>query len=92
MWLTIIRASCIKWVMRTHSKIVQEVGVSKIREVLSGRGLVVSDPTVRSWTRRPDADGNIPSAYWSALADSRFTTLEELATHAETRARTAEAA
>jgi len=78
--------------MRTHTKIIQDAKVSKVRAILAERGFAVSDPTVRSWTRRPDADGNIPSPYWNALADADVTSLEELAAHAEVRARVAEAA
>lgn len=73
--------------MRTHSQIVHDAGVAKIREVLSARGLKVSDPTVRSWARRPADVGSIPSSYWNALADAKVSTLKELAAHAEAAAR-----
>lgn len=92
MRLTGIRASCIKTSMRTHTKIIQDTKVTKVRAILRERGFVISDPTARSWTRRPDPDGNIPSPYWNALAEAGVTTLEELAAHAEIRARVAEAA
>lgn len=92
MWLTDFRASCIKSDMRTHTTIIQDAKVARIRAILGERGFVVADPTVRSWTRRPDDDGNIPSPYWNALAEAGVTTLEELAAHAEARARASEAA
>ena len=69
-------------VMRTHSQIVLETGVTKIREALGVRGIVLTDPTVRSWSRRPDAMGSIPAPYWNALADAGISTLQELAEHA----------
>lgn len=78
--------------MRTHTTIIKEAKVAKVRAILDERGFAVSDPTVRSWMRRPDKHGNIPSPYWSALADAGVTTLEELASHAEARARVVEAA
>lgn len=78
--------------MRTHAQIIREVGVGTIRAKLADRGLRVTDPGVRSWMRRPDADGSIPPAYWSALAEARVATLKELAAHADSRASRAEAA
>lgn len=64
---------------RTHSQIVQDAGVSPLREMLASRGIVVADPTVRSWSRRNDGAGSIPAEYWQPLADLGVTTLEELA-------------
>lgn len=60
---------------RTHSQIVRDAGVTPLREQLGSIGIVVADPTVRSWERR---DG-IPAEYWQPLADLGLATLEELA-------------
>lgn len=64
---------------RTHSQIVQDVGVTALREKLATLGILVSDPTVRSWPRRGDGAGSIPAEYWQPLADLGVATLEELA-------------
>lgn len=68
--------------MRTHSQIVLETGVTKVREALGARGISLTDPTVRSWARRPDASGSIPAPYWNAIVDAGISTLQELAAHA----------
>lgn len=59
--------------MRTHADIVAEIGPDKLADL---RG--VSIHTARSWAFR---DG-IPAEHWSALADEKLATLEELATAA----------
>lgn len=79
--------------MRTHAQIIKDAGRGKLRAVLAREGFPVAEPTIRSWERRPDDGGSIPSSYWSALAKSRVATLSELAAHAATRgvrAKTAE--
>lgn len=69
--------------MRTHSKIIQDATVARVRSVLRDANLPVSEATVRSWMRRPTKDGSIPGAYWKALAAARVATLTELATWAD---------
>lgn len=78
--------------MRTHAQIVHDATVPALRRALADRGLDVPDPTVRSWTRRPDARGSIPATYWNALADAKVATLEELAAHASNMGTRGEAA
>lgn len=78
--------------MRTHAQIVHDATVPALRRALADRGLAVPDPTVRSWTRRPDEHGSIPATYWAALAEAKITTLEELAAHAQTTGARGEAA
>lgn len=68
--------------MRTHSKIIQDASVAKIRAILAQANLPVSEATVRSWMRRPNKDGSIPGSYWKPLAAARVATLTELATWA----------
>lgn len=64
---------------RSHSQIVRDTGVTALREKLATVGIIVSDPTVRSWGRRNDGEGSIPAEYWQALSDLEVATLEELA-------------
>lgn len=64
---------------RTHSQIIQDVGVSPLREKLREKGIDLPDATVRAWPRRDDGAGSIPAEYWQVLADLGVSTLEELA-------------
>lgn len=72
-------ARCGIMLMRTHSQIIQDVGVTPLREKLRGAGIDLPDATVRAWPRRDQGSGSIPSEYWQALSDLGVTTLEELA-------------
>ena len=72
--------------MRSHAKIIKDVGgISLLRQKLAAVGVSVDDPTVRSWQRRPDAEGSIPAAYWAAFVSANITTLPELAAAAAAR-------
>jgi len=76
---------------RTHSQIIQEVGVTPLREKLRERGIELPDATVRAWPRRDNGMGSIPAEYWPFLAEMGVTTLEELA-NAKAASRFGEAA
>lgn len=66
--------------MRTHSQIIADAGgVTPVRKKLLERGLVVSDPTLRSWASRPKDEGTIPPEFWAVFVELGFAeSLEEL--------------
>jgi hypothetical protein len=72
--------------MRNHRSIIAGAGgVTPLRKALATLGVVVEDPTVRSWERRGDGEGSIPPEYWPSLVRLGFATLEELSVAAEAR-------
>lgn len=63
--------------MRTHSEIIEAAKVGEIIRQMATLGMVLKDPTVRSWMS-PERNG-IPSEYWLAFVSFGFATMDELA-------------
>jgi len=66
--------------MRSHSEIIKEATVAKIKATLAGLGFEIARVTVQQWATR----SSIPAPYWRAISNAGLATLDELATAAAT--------
>lgn len=67
---------------RSHAETVRETGAVAVHSHLQGRGFPgLTIGSVHAWAARD----SIPGEYWKALAEGGFSTLEELASYAESR-------
>lgn len=64
--------------MRSHQKIVQDFGASKLGRALVDAGVELRPSSPQRWADR----NSIPSEYWAVIVTLGATTLEELATSA----------
>ena len=68
--------------MRSHKKVLQDGGQSTVFRFLRTRGFKIAGcSVVTTWA----SSDSIPGPYWKALAEGGFSTLEELASYAESR-------
>lgn len=71
--------------MRTHQKIVQDHGATRLARELAAQGIEVHPSTPQRWAER----NSIPGEYWQALVDLGVSSLDELATAADPRSQDA---
>lgn len=71
--------------IRTHADIVRAHGASNLYRDLTAKGHDISASTPQRWVER----NSIPSEYWATLVELELTTLEELASGADSRTQAA---
>lgn len=68
--------------VRQHAEIVRKTGAIAVHSRLQAKGFPgLTIGSVHAWGARD----SIPGEYWKALAEGGFSTLEELATYAESK-------